>query len=369
MSSDSDDDVGQTWISVRSLKQAADIKTVYRAHLEDSSPQSSLNSSITVESAPNPVINVSPSFSNLHESYMNLRDEHTEARRVPSHSRDSSASTNRMATRRAQEEVLELQQEVLAARREVQRLRSELSSRDQQHALQLQMIQAHHERKMQRSRHDIEELLRQQPKKHLESTISQLKSDHESQIRHLYDKFDEQIDQLKVEHELELQNKEEEYVKSIEELKEKLQIEAQDRENDLMERQKKQLEKLEKRYKLELEKCVNKTSKINEGSRFRRVPKLEIVTDFSSSEEADGRKLEAEIAVLRRKNEEQELIIKGQEAALEELKTTLATAFRRKSPEPKSIHVSRIGMLDISDELGNSQGLESELKQIISQIE
>ncbi len=370
MSADSDDDeVGQTWISVRSLKQAADIKTVYRSHNEDTtSPHSSLNSSVTAESAPNPVINVSPSFSNLHESYMNLRDEHTQARRMVSHSRDSSASTNRMVTRRAQEEVLELQQELLTAHRESDRLRAELAARDQQHSLQLQMIQAHHERKMQRSRHDLDELVRQQPKNLLEKTVNQLKSEHAADIDKLCSRFEEQIEQLKLEHELELQSKEEEYVKSIEEVREKLQQDAEDRETDLIQLHEIQLEKLEKRHKLEIQQ-LSKTGRSTEVTRFRRVPKLEIVTDFSPSEGHDVDRLEAEVAALRRKTEEQELIIKGQEAALEDLKATLSSAFRRKSPEPKSIHVSRIGLLDASDDLGNSQGLESELKQIISQIE
>jgi len=370
MSSDSDDDeVGQTWISVRSLKHAADIKTVYRSHNEDiTSPHSSLNSSVTAESAPNPVINVSPSFSHLHESYMNLRDEHTESRRVVSHSRDSSASTNRMVTRRAQEEVLELQHELLTAHRENDHLRTELAARDQQHALQLQMIQAHHERKMQRSRHDFEELMRQQPKQQFESTMKQLKSEQVAEINQLCNQFEEQIDQLKVEHELELQGKEEDYIKSLEELREKLQQEAEDRESELIQLHEIQLEKVEKRHKLEIAQ-LTKSGRSSEVTRFRRVPKLEIVTDFSPSEGREVQTLEAEIAALRRKNEEQEMVIKGQEAALEDLKATLSSAFRKKSPEPKSIHVSRIGLLDVSDDLGNSQGLESELKQIISQIE
>ena len=78
--SDSDEevDVGKSWISMKSLRQAADIKVPFKKQKirRNSSQLTSPNSSITMEWKPNTYINQSISFSFIHENYCNDDEEY-----------------------------------------------------------------------------------------------------------------------------------------------------------------------------------------------------------------------------------------------------------------------------------------------------
>jgi hypothetical protein len=77
---DSEDevDVGSSWISMKSLREAVNIKNSYKmtpSPHSSSSASPSHNSSITMEWKPNTFINQSVSFSFVHENYKNEDDE------------------------------------------------------------------------------------------------------------------------------------------------------------------------------------------------------------------------------------------------------------------------------------------------------
>ena len=286
MSSDSEDEeAGQTWISIRSLKHAASIKTAYHSHCEgEASSHSSLNTSVTAESAPNLAINVSPSFSSLHESYVGLQIPPLKVPPLPSHSRNSSSTSNQMLTRRAQEEVFELQAELLTTKQHLQQVQSQLAVQEQQHAIQLQMIQAHHERKMLRHRQDFEEFLGRRP----ETAVERIKVEHEAAIRQIGGEFQERIERLEDEYEGRLREKEEKWAGALEKLREKLQEEAESKESRLVQSHKVELETLEKRHKLTIQQLA-KPQKRLEMTHFSD---LQITSDFSPSHKRNAGKCE-----------------------------------------------------------------------------
>lgn len=253
MSAESEDEGdSETWISVRSLKEAANIKTVYRFHTEEA--LSSLNCSATAESVPNLPINVSPSFSSLHEFYL------PHPPKTPVHSRSSS----QMLTRRAQEEALELQTDLLQTKRELELLREQLAACEQHHANQLQSIQAHHERKMQRYRQDLQELIRQIPQKQPKNHISALKTAHEAEIRQIKCKFMEKIEVLQVKMEEKLKKQEENFEEKLENVRK----EAENRGK-----------MLEKRYKSE----ISQLTRSEKSLEITNLPDVKINSDFPFS--------------------------------------------------------------------------------------
>lgn len=341
MSSDSEDEGdSQTWISVRSLKQAANIKTVYRSHNEEGSPHSSLNCSVTAESVPNLVINVSPSFSTLHESYLDLRTAHTKAP-VQSHSRYSSSSTNQMLTRRAQEEALELHTELFNTKRELELVRAELSACEQHHSNQLQAIQAHHERKMQRHRQDLDELMRQIPKRQIETNILELRTAHEAEIKQIRRKFMEKIEILQVKQEEKLKKQEENFEEKLERIREEMRKEAEIREKDLIESQEKQLKRLEKRYKSE----IQQFERPEKSLEITNLQGLKIISDFSLAIPQNPSKIT-----------NLEEILKAKTADLEAL-------------QPAKGKSSPISCVFGSEEMGKGEMWKRELGQVLCQIE
>lgn len=277
MSSDSDDEeAGQTWISIRSLKQAASIKTAYHAHNEgEVSAHSSLNTSVTAESAPNLAINVSPSFSSLHESYLGLQTSHLKVSPLPSHSRYSSSSTNQMLTRRAQEEALELQAELLTTKRELQQVQRQLAVQEQQHAIHLQMIQAHHERKMLKHRQDMEEFLERQP----ETTVAKMKKEYEAEVSQICREFQARSDSLKEECECTLRKKEDKFAEEFEKLRKKMQEEAEKKENCLIQSHKAELEMLKKHHEL----AIQQLTKPEKSLKITTFCDIQIASAFSPS--------------------------------------------------------------------------------------
>lgn len=348
MSVDSDEEyqLGKSWISMKGLHQAADIKAVFKAKEEErpASP-SSLNSSISTEPTPNLQIHASPSFSCLHEGYMKNAQH-----RGPVHRRESSATTSRQLTSRFADEAVELRLEISRSQHEINRLNLELVRIQQEHKLELQKVYAHQERKIQKIRQEVEaskEIL--QREKRLREELAAT----EKELEAIRNEYEEKIEILNVEHELELQAKEEAYEQGIQQ--EVAEIER---------RYKAQIEHMEKRHKEEIKQFCNAEQQSPVGqlvldtSKFRRVPR-------ASPEHTHESLIPSSPKLPLTPRSDREKMIEAQAAQIEQLKAQLASALRKK-PNERSIRPSPF---ETSEDLSASQNLEAELKQLIGQIE
>src|SRR5574343_579284 len=81
---DSDSEDGKSWISMKSLKEAADIKTLYRKPSQKLCSSQSPNTSVTMECLPHTTTNQSISFSYLHEQYRTSAEDYFQGIELPS---------------------------------------------------------------------------------------------------------------------------------------------------------------------------------------------------------------------------------------------------------------------------------------------
>ena len=346
MSIDSDEEyqLGKSWISMKGLHQAADIKAVFRAKEEERplSP-SSLNSSISTEPTPNLQIHASPSFSCLHEGYMKGAQH-----KGPVHRRESSATTSRQLTSRFADEAVELRLELSRSQHEINRLNLELVRVHQEHKLELQKVYAHQERKIQKIRQEVEATKESiQGERRLREELAAAERELES----VRNEYEERIEIVRVEHELELQAKEEDWERSM-----------QQELAEAEQRFKGQIDHLEKRHKAEIKQFCSLEPQspepgiVVDSSKFRRVPKVAP----SSTQES---RVPTSLSIPP--NSDREKLIEAQATQIEQLKAQLASALRKK-PIERSLRPSPF---DTSEDLSASQNLEAELKQLIGQIE
>ena len=171
---DSDDelDVGSSWISMKSLREAANVKYSFKKQPESikssSSASPSPNSSITMEWKPNTFINQSVSFSFVHENYRNGQeqydtmidsDDNEEAnvgireKRMKKLIQSHEFTINNLEER-YDNDVAVLKRKLLTANRnlasaheEIARINTENAKLQLEFASRLENIQAHHQRK------------------------------------------------------------------------------------------------------------------------------------------------------------------------------------------------------------------------------
>lgn len=156
-------------------------------------------SSVTMEWKPNTCINASTSFNCLHENYRHDEDtqnsefltfessEEDELEAQLQTMEDELHSLKRRYmndTKSLNSTIHRLKAQLQATQQTQARLSSELDEQAQAHAFQLQEIQAHHERKLQRHRKDLETLLKSDSDKaYLEDEITKLRLEHEEELQ------------------------------------------------------------------------------------------------------------------------------------------------------------------------------------------
>ena len=232
--SDSDSEDGKSWISLKSLKEAADIKTLYRKPGHSKVGAQSPNTSVTMECLPHTTTNQSISFSYLHEQYRTSAEDYFQGVELPSIKLDTSfgeepapslqrefdilksensihrsrRKANNEPTARMREELAELRAQLQLAQQEIDRLRKEMGKRQQAYAIQLQELQEHHEKKQQKIRSELQLL------GGVDTTAMQRR-----EIESLKNWYEEKMEDMRVEHELELQAKEEQCEETLENLR------------------------------------------------------------------------------------------------------------------------------------------------------
>jgi len=335
-----------SWISIKSLKEAVDIHSVYKLESESSSPNNeSPDSSITMEWKPNTHINHSISFSSVHDPYcedsLNTFEDDSardlESMKYCLQRRDAKL---RKLHKKYKREITKLQEEnerlkldLEHAQEEAKHFSEEVERLHQDHTVQLQSLQARHERKLQRSKQDLESLITNLNSKAAEDLREQLEQERQ-----------DQISDLQLKHELELQEKTEDYENLIQDLKGQV-TEYQEYVQTLENSCKSQIEAVKRKYTKEVSALKEKSSK-----GLKKSP-LKIYEDPSKDREIET--LQHRIKELETSNSEQNRIIESQEKTIEELSRELQGAFKKKP--------SKQGKLENS-------GFEKDIQGVISQI-
>ncbi|OMJ79738.1 hypothetical protein SteCoe_20165 [Stentor coeruleus] len=245
---------GNSWISIRSLIKESKINSIYSKRNSDSSldslsPSPQNDSSITMEWKPNTYINQSVCFSSMHDNYCGdiqetcqsiqaesespIYEKDIEAMKYYIHRRDSKfrklQKTYNRDVMQLKDEVVSLQGKLTQNGEDVKRLTSVIEVMKKDHIQQLQNIQARHERKLQRSKQDLDVLLSDINEKTALYVSEKLTKTYQEEIEKLRDYYETKIEDLRLIHEFELNEQEkhtdcnEDLYKELEECKKELQ--------------------------------------------------------------------------------------------------------------------------------------------------
>lgn len=326
MSLDSDEEYQQSWMSVKGLQQAADMRAVFRFR-EEARPgsPSSLNSSVSTETTPNQEIHASPSFSGMREG----RAEDIHQHRGSVH----------QLTSRFTHELVELRLELTRAQHEITRLNLEIARIQREQKLELQQIFAHQERKIKKIRLEAEiESGSEREERKLRQELAAVRK----QLENERNEYEERLETMRMEQELELQANEEACERGLQQ-----EIAA------VEEQYKAQIDQIGLRHKAEIRQFCSGEREI---SRFRRVPKELIEERPLPSSPKASHSFEA-----------RETLIEAQITQIESLKSQLAAALRKQPID--TLRSSVPCQIETNGDLSTSQNLEAELKQLINQIE
>jgi hypothetical protein len=170
--SDEEYQAGRSWLSLKGLQQAADLKSVFKL---ESSPSASLNSSISTEQPANADIRSSPFFIGLGKSTKQRRD----------------SSISRQQTQRRGEGSSELAVELSKAQHEVSRLNCEVIRLRQDQKLQLQEVSSACEDRVQRLKGEVEMLTKR---------LKEANDRRGEEVRTVRAEYERRIENMKVEH-------------------------------------------------------------------------------------------------------------------------------------------------------------------------
>ena len=170
--SDEEYQAGRSWLSLKGLQQAADLKAVFKL---ETSPPASLNSSISTEQSANADIRASPFFSGLGKRTKQRRD----------------SSVSRQQTQRRGEGSSELSVELSKAQHEVSRLNCEVIRLRQEQKLQLQEVSSAYEGCVQRLKGEVEALTKR---------LKEANDRKGEEVRNVRAEYERRIEALKAEH-------------------------------------------------------------------------------------------------------------------------------------------------------------------------
>lgn len=371
---------GNSWISIRSLINESKINSIYSkrnsdSSLDSSSPSPRNDSSITMEWKPNTCINQSVCFSSMHDNYCRDMQEtcqsiqaesesptyekDIEAMKYYIHRRDSKyrklQKTYNRDVMQLKDEVASLQGKLTQTGEDVERLTSMIEVMKKDHTQQLQNIQARHERKLQRSKQDLDVLLSDINEQTALYVSEKLKKAHQEEIEKLRDYYEAKIEELRFMHELELNEHEQE--------------KHQDYNEDVykeLEECKKELQMIEKKY----------IKEINNLKRLLTIQREENLC-LKKVENHEETELKKKLKEAENENLALKETIESYERTIDELSTELQGTFKKKkkatSEEALEGGLSKLlgqinSYLDSSD-LMSSKDFGETLKSLQNKIE
>lgn len=272
--------ISNSWIPVKALRSAADIKDSYKKGFHRktaSSPSASPGkNSISIEVKAN-----SPTTNTIHFNSLHSRYNTTSLEIVPQPC-DLSESTEKKYINniaRLNQELQIMSTQLKQAHETIASLTKKLNESSGQHALHLQTIHERHEQKMRRNKQDMDNLLKdfnmKSPNLALEKIILEKNLEIELQKR----KFQEQVEDMTSRFEKQLENKSLQNKVQVEELKEQfLDIVLQ-----LKDKFCKEIEGLQDEFKVEVDRVQGSFEALGEKKDEEEVDDdLQMIEELSS---------------------------------------------------------------------------------------
>lgn len=212
-----------SWISIRALINESKINSIYSKKDNSCNFGSAIYSpnndlSITVECKPNTDINQTLCLNQIHNDYFNKTQEtwqlkqpdtksstyskDTKSIKHPQHFKDTRHrkflnSCNKDFAK-LKGEVLVLQDKLTKSDEKVKSLTSKIEIMKKEHADELQKIQARHERRLQRNKLDLDELLSKLSKKNEVHNFEEIKRFYKEDMEKIRDYYEDQIKMMKL---------------------------------------------------------------------------------------------------------------------------------------------------------------------------
>ncbi|CAG9325549.1 unnamed protein product [Blepharisma stoltei] len=306
-SSDEENSKIESWVSIRFLKEAANIQSVYRqrsrsSSIDSTSPIPSEEPSITVEWKPNGFVNQSICFNAVNRNKTIDTPKPTEASpdfeelQCLLQHKDAKIQKIRQKSQclleKSNKDLIEAKLHYKQANQEIATLKKMNELIKEQNSKQLEDLQVRHERKLQKVKQDVDNYLSELYEKAAVYVTEKLKISHKREIMGLKEQYEEKINRMRMEYEAEIDQKDYECRQLLEQLEE--QTEEFTEENS------------EKYINLIKNHVQNEREKKKKGK--------------------DGK-----VDAMMRQVEEQKLIIESQQRIIDDLSRELQDSFRRRS--------------------------------------
>lgn len=197
-------DKESSWISISSLKKAANMSAVIETYQSEYSLP--VNISEMTE------------WKNTEKFNDSVTDEPL---KFLKHSRPASYTHLLKVIFRLNEEIYILSQQLKSSNKQIESLNRQISEIQQESAIRLQSMQEKHEKRLQKSKNDLDFLLKDLNMKSIALIAEQFMNKHSEEMEILKENYEKHIDQLRVLHENELIAKEVEGEKNLYELKQR----------------------------------------------------------------------------------------------------------------------------------------------------
>lgn len=248
------------------------------------------------------------------------------------------------------DEITQSKAETEAAHKEIYFLNQEIDRMQQDFSQQLLNNQARHERKLQRSKQDLDGLINELNEKTASFVAEKLRAMHQKEMEKIRDDYEEQIERLRMEHELEIQDKEEEYENMF--TQSKIERHEEPKAADLEKKHKLEINGLEKRYEDEIERLKKQIHGMKEERPKKNLMKL--VDDTAHNTEIQ--EYQEKINIFQDEISEQQRIIESQKRTIEDLSRELQGTFKKRPVKNSKLESSL------------EKDLEKDLKGLIGQI-
>lgn len=257
--------IPNSWISVKALRNAADIKETFKRgyHRKTvSSPSGSPNkSAISVEVKANSPISNTIHFNSLHSRYNTATLDICPPQFELSDTFEKKYISN---IARLNEEILIMSTQLKQANETIAMLTHRLNDSNSKHALHLQSLQERHEQKIRRNRQDMENLMKEMHSKTPSMSLEKIILDKNLEIEVQKRKFQENIEDLAKKYESQLEAKEKQHRFQCQTLKDQfldIVLAIKDRFFE-------EISTLQGQYQLEIDRVRYSLDSLNQGKGF-----------------------------------------------------------------------------------------------------
>lgn len=199
-------EIESSWISINSLKKQANISTlIENCQVEHTLP---INLSTCSDIKSSKTLSESVSYNNLQFSKPKPHPFPSPAKFI-------------QKIQKLNEEIVILSQQLKLSNKEIERLNTKLTLANQENTIKLQFMQEQHEKRLQKSKSDIDFLLKDMNMKSCAIIAQEFLQKHSEEIENLKEFYEKQLESLKAHYESDLIFKDMEQERNLNEVKQK----------------------------------------------------------------------------------------------------------------------------------------------------